>query len=148
MLGSSLNLMLGIIKFIGMRFWVKNSLLMVLPCHMKLLTSCPSSDGERCLFAFVPEDALGLRCHTSCICLAEFMLHFERSFECFCTQYLRLWDRHQTKSKRWSYWWCMSGHGGFYNHIFSCATAATVVLILDWGQQKINTCLHVHYECV
>lgn len=33
-------------------------------------------------------------------------------------------------------------------HIFSCATAAIVVLILDWGQQKINTCLHVLYECV
>jgi len=33
-------------------------------------------------------------------------------------------------------------------HIFSCATAAIVVLILDWGQQKINTCLRVLYERV
>lgn len=32
-------------------------------------------------------------------------------------------------------------------HIFLCATAAIVVLILDWGQQKINTCLHVLWVC-
>lgn len=29
------------------------------------------------LFAFVPEDALGLCCHTSCICRDKFMSSFE-----------------------------------------------------------------------
>ncbi|KAA0701932.1 Pleckstrin -like proteiny domain-containing family G member 2 [Triplophysa tibetana] len=45
--------------------------------RVTLTFACPSNDEEDCLFAFVPEDALGLCCHTSCICRDQFMSSFE-----------------------------------------------------------------------
>lgn len=92
----------------------------------------------------------------TCICQDKFMSSFEattvpqNAFAMSTADILHFRYLRMARNSRISDL-CLATVGSVFfkfSHFFSRVTVATLMLILDCVQPKINTCLHVVYECV
>ncbi len=149
MLGGSLNLMLGITKSIGMRIWVKNSPAdgSSMPHESFWLHAQVVTENAVCLLLFQRMHWVYIvTLHASvwlnvCCALNVLLNAFAPS-----TWEFEIGIKRKAKDGHISDV-CLAMED-FTIRFFSCVTVAIVVLILDSGQQKINTCIHVLYECI